>query len=644
MEDIFPNHAQAGPELERLRAENQAVRREVEQLRRAERRHQDILEGIPIGICITNTEGVFEYVNPFYARFYGYPREELLGQSFLMVVPEASREILSELHDKFFDDRTEIRGEWQVRGKDGRPLDILADAAHITDQDNRPKKVTFVVDITKLKRVEAELREAKAAAEQASLSKSEFIAGVSHEIRTPLNAIIGYADILAQKLEGQEAVFPFAQGIRKSAGALLSIINDILDLSKLEAGKLDLRAEPVNLAQLVAEVREMFELKARQKEIGLHMRLAPDLPRMVRSDAVALRQILLNLVGNAIKFTHRGYVSIGLRHQPGQGQSATFWLVVADTGVGIDPAARDLIFEPFEQARTEGEERHKGTGLGLAIVRRLVRLFGGQIEVDGEPGHGSTFSVRLPGVEVLDWGDKPEAPAAKVAWEAVRFRPALVLLVEDLVLNRLVMREQLASMGLAVHECSDGREALDWLAKASPLPAVVLADLMMPILDGQEMARALRADDRLRHLPLVAVTADALRAETETIRSLFDAQITKPHSKAKLASILSRFLSHERPGKEAQRPLLAPKPWRNPEFVRVFRERLLPLALQRLELPIMDEVEAFAQQMAELAERHGCPHCLGLARRLAAEAASYQVDKVNLTLQEIIHVCKTIDP
>jgi signal transduction histidine kinase len=368
-------------------------------------------------------------------------------------------------------------------------------------------------------------RAARFAAEAANKAKSQFLAGMSHELRTPLNGVLGYAQLLAMEGDLSERQARGVDTIHKSGLHLLALINDILDLARIEAGHTELNPAPMKLSHLLPSVVELMQVKTDEKHLAFVFDAGAGLPESVLADERRLRQVLLNLLGNAIKFTDNGTVTLRASAEPNGPTQVQLRLEVEDTGVGMRPDDLARIFEPFEQVGDE-QRRSGGTGLGLAITRALVNDMGGQIHVSSEFGRGTRFRVELP----MQLAQQPEAAARRAPGVARYQGPQRrVLVADDVAANRDLMCDFLTNAGFAVMQASDGSQVLE-IAR-SFRPDLILLDSMMPSVDGVEATRQLRRDADLGAVPVIAVSATAsAEHRTACLRAGVNVFLAKPVS------------------------------------------------------------------------------------------------------------------
>jgi signal transduction histidine kinase len=410
-------------------------------------------------------------------------------------------------------------------------------ARHLTmrrlHRELEEQNARLAAEIEERKRIEEALRLAKEQAEAADRAKSEFLANMNHELRTPLHAVLGFASLLRESPQTPRNR-GYLEIIQSAGRSLLQLIDDILDLSKIEAGKVDLRVQPVDLRTLLQELQTLFGQRAAEHGLGLHVEVAEEVPQALQLDEVRLRQILINLVGNALKFTEQGHVAIRATGQRFPDGRLRLLIEVEDTGIGIPPESQAEIFGLFAQGPGQARGPYGGTGLGLGISQRLAHLMGGEIRLDSAPGRGSNFTLVLSEVRPAEL---PAAPLPAVQPDsALSFAPADLLIVDDVPSNRSLLVGYLAPYGFSLREAGDGAQALA-VVRERP-PDLILMDIVMPVLDGLEATRRLKADPDTAAIPVLATCAPLLGERALEIESACDGFLAKPLSKSELVRTL----------------------------------------------------------------------------------------------------------
>jgi PAS domain S-box-containing protein len=514
--DIIVSGIQLGPDVLATFLDVTTLRKADAELRKLRR----AVEQSPTAVVITDQTGTIEYANPRFEVQTGYPRDEVVGLNprFLksgVHPPEFYRELWITLRAGQV-----WRGELCNRRRDGTLFWESTAIAPV--QDNLGRLTHYVAikeDITERRRIASELQQAKEVAEAANQAKSRFLANMSHEIRTPMNAILGFAQLLQREPNLNPEQHQHLATINRSGEHLLRLINDVLDMSKIEAGRMRLTPVDCDFQALVEDMTAMFRLRTQEKGLEFRVRCDAGVPARLYADAGRIRQVLLNLLGNAVKFTERGWIDLHVTATaaPPAGDSpdaagARPWvqvsLEVTDTGTGIAPEDLGRVFDPFEQ--TQAGQRLGGTGLGLAISRQLARLLGGDLTVTSQAGAGSTFRFTwvAPVPETAGAAGLRLAEPPRVRTLHPGNPPATILVVDDTESNRDVLRLLLEEHGFVVHDAADGAEAVAY-CRARP-PALVLMDRRMPGLDGLEATRQIRAGPAGATPRILIVSANVL--------------------------------------------------------------------------------------------------------------------------------------
>ncbi|MBF0099337.1 MAG: response regulator [Desulfobacterales bacterium] len=387
-----------------------------------------------------------------------------------------------------------------------------------------------------------DLKIAKEGAEAASQSKSEFLANMSHEIRTPLNSVIGFSELLDEEVKNPTHK-KYLEAIKVSGKNLLTLINDILDLSKIEAGKLELNPEPVDIKAIFNEIYHIFKLETEKKHLEFQINIQPDIPNGLIVDEIRLRQVMVNLVGNAVKFTEKGWIKISVQSMgiPEEANCIDLKIIVEDSGIGIAKEALQKIFEAFTQSSVQDTKAYGGTGLGLTITRKLVEMMGGKIVVQSEKNVGSIFEVSFSHVMIGSVSAHSEQKEILNA-NLISFQGDSILVVDDNELNLKLIMEMLHSVNLKIYTAQNGKDALDIARKC--LPKIILMDIKMPVMDGYQALHHIRKDPVLSQIPVLALTASAMKEEQKMLENRFDGYVIKPIEKMLLFKELIRFLPY----------------------------------------------------------------------------------------------------
>ncbi|WP_083811525.1 PAS domain-containing hybrid sensor histidine kinase/response regulator, partial [Asticcacaulis biprosthecium] len=473
---------------------------------------RSLIESNIDALITTDPSGIITDVNKQMEALTGCTRDELIGAPFKKYFTDPDRAeagISLVLREKSVTDY-----ELTAQARDGSKTVVSYNATTFYDRDRTLQGVFAAArDVTERKRVESELRQAKAAAESASLTKSDFLASMSHEIRTPMNAIMGIADLLARTPLNEEQD-KYVQIFRRAGDNLLNLINDILDLSKVEASQLELERTGFSLIGHLEKIMEMVAAKAQEKGLLLVCTIAPNVPPNIVGDAMRLRQVLLNLIGNAIKFTQSGQVSLYVDLDEADPLQPVLRFAITDTGIGIASQQLGPVFERFTQADSSTTRRFGGSGLGLTICKRLVELMGGRIWVESEIGEGSMFAFTIP-LEIWDATTRPLATLIEAGLH-LKLLPLRILLAEDSADNCVITMAYLEDTPYQVDVAETGAIACKMFE--SGRYDLVLMDRQMPVMDGLAATRAIRAwerDYRLKPIPIIALTASALKGDRE---------------------------------------------------------------------------------------------------------------------------------
>jgi len=526
----------------------------------------------------------------------------------------------------------------QERALFGEITDDIAFALYNLEQEQKRKQM---LEKLKIAKIEAEESSKKALA--ADSAKSEFLANMSHEIRTPMNAIMGFSEILKEQLHNPKYL-KYIDTILSSGKTLLGLINDILDLSKIEAGKMEFQYRPVDPHALFGDIAKIFSFKINNKGIKLITDIDDKLPRSLLLDEVRMRQILFNLVGNAVKFTDEGYIELKVKGSFYPDRSKIDLIFsVKDTGIGISEEDKNLIFDAFQQSKGQSTKKYGGTGLGLAITKKLVELMNGEISIDSIVGKGSTFKIIIKEVSVATI--EADIEEGKTEYDNVSFCGQKVLIVDDIQSNRMLLSETLSLYNLHILEAENGKEAIN-IAQIHN-PDIILMDLRMPVMDGYEAIKILKADSKLKSIPVIVLTASAMKSSEEEIKNIkCEGYVRKPISRSELFVELKKYLDFKSTsgkeklsGDKKKKEDLADK-----TDMRAIEK--LPQLIGRLENEtsikyqkvkkgfIINDIEDFAEEMQNLGKEYSAAILSDWGRKLSEQAGNFDLENLISTFNE----------
>jgi PAS domain S-box-containing protein len=523
-------------------------------LQRSESNFRSIFTNAAIGIDVVDEEGRFLQVNKAMLDMMGYTLEEMKTLKIADITfPDDHHESVCSLDDLFKGVSDCYRIEKRYIRKDGSIF--WADLSVTVYHDIVSQKKYAIgtnIDITEAKTLQQQLERSREEAIKANRAKSEFLANMSHEIRTPLNAVIGFTELL-ETLVTDKKQMSYLESIKSGGKNLLLLINDILDLSKIEAGKMSFKYEPVNPYSLINEIKQIFSLKISEKNLGFIIDVDEDIPDSLILDEVRVRQVMFNLIGNAIKFTEKGHVKFSVKRIPTPDDSSRIDLKVSveDTGIGIPADQQQIIFDAFQQTTGQNTRKYGGTGLGLSISKRLVEMMGGNIELTSEPGRGSKFTFTLFNVTI---GASIEHRDGEKEFnlEGIVFEKATILIVDDVESNRLMIKENFVMHNFTVFEAEDGHQAVALAEQIQP--EIIIMDIRMPVMDGFEASRIIKLNPKTEHIKIIALTA-SVRSETQEddYKKYFDGYLHKPVTRSELFSQIMLFAKYKELNKEDTR-------------------------------------------------------------------------------------------
>ncbi len=490
--------------------------------------------------------------------------------------------------------------------KQRRKLELMVNERTKEINETNKKLIEEIVVRTK---TEQELKTAKTIAERANKSKSEFLASMSHEIRTPMNAVLGFTDLLYSQLDDKK-LKTYLNSIKSSGKNLMTLINDILDLSKIEAGKLELIYKPVNPHEIFKEVAQIFSVKVQEKGLEFISEISEQIPEAVIIDEVRLRQILFNVIGNAVKFTEKGYIKLKAKCHPSQEKNSINLVIeIEDTGIGIPGDSHEHIFQAFKQQEGQDARKYAGTGLGLSITKRLVEIMNGDITFKSKHGIGSTFFITLRNVEITEVKEVQMQKKFSIDINNIIFKPSKLLVVDDDDMNRKLIKEFLINTNIDVKEALNGKEGFE--AAKQYNPDIILMDIKMPVIDGYEATKMIQ-EELQKKIPIIALTASAMKKDEKRItKAGFHSFLSKPVKIETLINELTKYLGYEESPKiKKERVVNASKDIGIHKYIEIMinsqtpgviekniktaKEKLKPFWQKAQKSGFIDEIELFA--------------------------------------------------
>ncbi len=615
-----------------------SISRNISERKQAEEVLKESQEQYMLVVKGTN-DGIWDWDFPTNRLYFSERWKEILGYAGDELVPEPEtfwNLVHQEDKQKVIDRAMSyIKGEIQHFNIEFRMLHknssivwILAKAAAKRDENGIIMRMSgSISDITERKESENKLLLAKEQAEQADRAKSDFIANMSHEIRTPMNAILGFSELLKHEALNEKQL-GYLSGILSSGKSLLMLINDILDLSKIVAGKMEITYEPVYLDVLFKELNSIFLISAKEKGLDFRFDIDQGIPEAILLDEIRIRQILFNLIGNAVKFTHSGHIGVKVekRNADQQGSSIDLIFTVTDTGIGIPEDQLEKIFEPFNQQEKLNTKRYGGTGLGLAISKRLVEMMNGKITFKSTVGAGTSISVCLAEVKVASVFN--EISARQNVDIDIRFQGQIVLIIDDIEPNRIIVKNFLEPMNLVIFEASNGFDGITIAREIRP--DLILMDIQMPEINGIETTKRIKLIDKLKDVPIIALTAYAMKGDDVEIKEVCDGCLIKPVTKNRIIQELMRHLAYQKDEKENE---LSEKPYidvseLSKELISIIKEKLIPEWQKVSRTMIIEQIQNFAEMIITTAIEHNSEKLIEYGTNLKEYTINFNIEKI----------------
>ncbi|MBV1928736.1 MAG: transporter substrate-binding domain-containing protein [Gammaproteobacteria bacterium] len=620
---------------------NRKLAKEVQLRKNAEQQIQTLIDNVPLQIIVTSMDGAFLTANPQASNDHNIPLEDIgsYNMSDFYANENEREEILKEISKNGKVEQKIV----PIKETNGEIKSMMLSIQPITYRD-KLALLAIAVDMTKRFAIETALNEAKEHAETASKAKSEFLANMSHEIRTPMNAILGFTGLLHEQIQ-EPRLKSYIKTIQSAGNNLLVLINDILDLSKIEAGKFALEKRPCNPTELFNSMADIFKLKLAEKNIDLVIHIDPKIPTSLQMDEARLRQVLLNLLGNAVKFTDQGIIRLQVfaENEDEIRSKVDLTINIEDTGIGISEDQQQHIFKEFTQSEGQDNKSYGGTGLGLSISKRLIEMMDGSLSLSSTLGQGSMFTVKLQGLDIAPLTSSEVIRGATSADKvSIHFLPAKVLVVDDVQDNRELIIESFIEMPLQIATAKNGLQAIE-LAKDQKFD-LILMDIRMPVMDGYEAAREIKS---FSNVPIIALTASVMADEFNRLKKEnFDGYLRKPVTKRELFDELTNFLPFESNAEYQEEP--AKISLSDDEYAT------LPLALKSLK-PLtaryqrvvknnsISETQQFAQALTHTCEQYPLSVISSYAEQLIIEVDAFDIPAIKRSLNSYPQLIEALE-
>ena len=613
----------------------------------SEKKYRILVEDINDVIFSINNETILTYVSPHFKIITGVEPSQAIGKKFTKFVYEEDLPVFMETIEETLYGELNADTEFRIKTISGDPIWIhYRGRNEITNGKFEGMRGVFS-DISERKQVEEDLRQAKEEADEANRTKSIFLANMSHEIRTPMNAILGFTEVLENKIE-DDTLLGYLKSISASGKNLLGLINDILDLSKIEVGKIVLNYDVLHIETLMEELKQIFKWKIEQKELEYLYEKQGNLPESIFFDEIRLRQIMMNLIGNAVKFTDEGFVKVVLSCENIREKKCNLVIEIIDSGVGIEENQHSRIFEAFRQKSGQNEAKYGGTGLGLSITKKLVELMGGRISLTSQVNEGSTFRIEFPDVETRD--GSIVSKTANVDPSSVEFQESTILVVDDVELNRTLIMSMLEDHPFKMIEATNGKEAIEKAYQYSP--DLIFMDMKMNIMNGYDATKFIKGDNDLKSIPVIAVTAFAMKGEERRIYNAgCDEIIFKPVSNLGLILALMKYIPYneiesfkeedsntadinEEMSKEVLEKL--------PELVKEINSGLMNDWESLKQTPIISKMQEFGRKIQLVGEDYGLAFLKRWGDTLVNQAQNFDVENLHKTFDQFPELIQKI--